>query len=127
MVNTFTNIKQRVMQIAKKQSMTQKAFFESIGMTSASFRGKALHTELKSQAIVNIITKYPEVDVHWLLLGERKNSLEIEIHDPGETYGREPLTQDQKDEMIALLKEQIEELKSDKEDLRALLKLARKK
>lgn len=131
MVNTFTNIKQRVMQVAKRvakeQSISQEAFFKSIGMTSASFRGKALHTELKSQAIVNIITKYPEVDVHWLLLGERKNSLEIEIHDPGETYGREPLTTDQKDEMIALLREQIEELKSDKEDLRALLKLARKK
>lgn len=131
MVNKFTNIKERVMQIAKKvakkQSMSQEAFFESIGMTSASFRGKALHTELKSQAIVNIITKYPEVDIYWLLLGEQKSSLEIEIHDPGETYGREPLTQDQKDEMIALLKSQIEELKSDKEDLRALLQLARKK
>ena len=131
MVNKFTNIKERVVQVAKKvakkQSMSQEAFFKSIGMTSASFRGRALNTELNSQAIVNIITKYPEVDIYWLLLGEQKSPMEVEINDPGETYGRVPLTQDQKDEMIALLKSQIEELKSDKEDLRALLKLARKK
>ena len=127
MVNKFTNIKERVVEIAKKQSISQERFFHSIEMTSANFRGKAKDTPLNSKAIVNIITKYTEVDIYWLLLGEQKSPLEIEIHDPGETYGREPLTQDQKDEVIALLKSQIEELKSDKEDLRALLKLARKK
>lgn len=131
MVNKFTYIKERVMQVAKKvtkkQSMTQKEFFESIGMTTASFRGKALYTELKSQAIVNIITKYPEVDIYWLLLGEHKSPLEVTIEDPREPYRLEPLTADQKDEMIAVLKSQIKELKSDKEDLRALLNLARKK
>ena len=92
MVNKFTNIKERVMQIAKKQSMTQEAFFKSIGMTSASFRGRALNTELKSQAIVNIITKYPEVNIYWLLLGEQKSPLEMEINDPGDAYGLEPIT-----------------------------------
>lgn len=127
MVNRFTNIKQRIVQIAKEQPMTQEAFFKSIGMTSASFRGDALHTELRSGAIVNIITKYPEVDVYWLLLGERKSSLEIEIHDPGEKYQALHNTSDEKDEMIELLKNQIEELKLDKQDLRALLQLERKK
>ena len=125
MVNKFTNIKERVVQVAKKQSITQEAFFESIGMTSASFRGKALNTQLNSKAIVNIITKYPEVDLHWLLLGETKSPYEIEIHDPREKYQTAHKTCEEKDEIIAMRKSQIEDLKADKEDLKKLLGLSK--
>ena len=127
MVNTFTNIKQRVVQVAKKQPMTQEDFFKSIGMTSASFRGKALHTQLRSEAIVNIITKYPEVDVYWLLLGEGRAPGELKIYESGNSYKKTKVSQAEKDKIIALQKQQIEELKADKEDLRELLKLTRKK
>lgn len=127
MVNKFPNIKERVMQLAKRAPMTQEAFFKSIGMTSASFRGKALHTQLKSEAIVNIVTKYPDVDVYWLLLGKRKSAWEVKIDDPRATYQTAHQTCEEKDEMITLLKNQIEELKLDKENLRELLELARKK
>jgi hypothetical protein len=127
MVNKFTNIKERVVQIAKKQPMSQAKFYHSIGMTSASFRGKALHTPLNSNAIVNIITKYPDVDLHWLITGEEKSPLEVIIDDPGDTYGKELTICEEKDEIIVMLKAQIEDLKKDKEDLLALLKLANEK
>ena len=127
MVNKFTNIKERVVQIAKKQSISQERFFHSIGMTSANFRGKAKETPLNSNAIVNIITKYPEVDLHWLLLGEKKSSISNVLNEPGLTYGNPDKNCEEKDEIIAMLKSQIEDLKADKEDLRQLLKLAQKK
>lgn len=127
MVNKFTNIKERVVQIAKKQAMSQECFFHSIGMTSANFRGKAKETPLNSNAIVNIITKYPEVDVYWLLMGETKNSQANVLNEPGSVYETANKSCEEKDEIIAMLKGQIEDLKADKEDLRELLKLTRKK
>lgn len=127
MVNKFTNIKERVVEIAKKQSISQERFFHSIGMTSANFRGKAKDTPLNSKAIVNIITKYPEVDLYWLLMGEQKSTNENVLNEPGLEYKTANTSCEEKDEIIAMLKSQIQDLKADKEDLRELLKLARKK
>ena len=127
MVNKFTNIKERVVEIAKKQSISQERFFHSIGMTSANFRGKAKDTPLNSKAIVNIITKYPEVDLYWLLMGESKNTQSNVLNEPGSEYNTSNTSCEEKDEIIAMLKSQIQDLKTDKEDLRELLKLARKK
>lgn len=123
MVNKFTNIKERVVQIAKKQSISQERFFRSIGMTSASFRGKAKDSPLNSNAIVNIITKYPEVDLHWLVTGEQKESLVQTVNEPGLVYEAASKICEEKDEIIAMLKNQVEDLKSDKADLKRLLGL----
>ena len=126
MVNKFTNIKERVVQIAKKQSISQERFFHSIGMTSASFRGKAKETPLNSNAIANIITKYPEVDVHWLLLGENKSTGVHVVSEPELEYNKSEPTCEEKDEIISMLRTQVEDLKSDKEDLKKLLGLTEK-
>ena len=127
MVNKFTNIKERVVLIAKKQSISQEQFFHSIGMTSANFRGKAKETPLNSKAIVNIITKYPEVDLYWLLLGEKENQQANVVSEPGLEYKTIHQTCEEKDEIIAMLKNQIQDLKTDKEDLKKLLGLAQGK
>ncbi len=123
MVNKFTNIKERVVQFAKKQSISQEKFFHSIGMTSANFRGKAKETPLNSNAIANIITKYPEIDIHWLLIGESKTTSSNVLNEPGLKYETTDKSCEEKDEIIAMLKSQIEDLKSDKEDLKQLLGL----
>lgn len=122
MENKFTSIKDRVVQIAEGQGISKESFFKSIGMTSASFRGKAKKTPLNSNAIVNIITKYPEVDLYWLLNGSTKVSPETInlVEESRKEYSR---SCDEKDKMIAILKQQIVDLKSDKEDLKKLLGL----
>lgn len=130
MENIFTNIKERVIQVAEKQEISKERFFMSIGMTSASFRGKAKATPLNSNAIVNIITKYPETNLHWLLTGKYKNSDDSglsPINESPNSYGDPNESCKEKDEMIALLKNQIADLKSDKEDLKKLLGLTQKK
>lgn len=127
MVNKFTNIKDRVVKIAEDQSISKEKFFHSIGMTSASFRGKAKDSPLNSNAIVNIITKYPDVDVLWLLLGDEAEAHENVVDDPGEEYKTRQRNCEEKDEIIAVLKSQIEDLKADKKDLKELLGLAQGK
>lgn len=122
MVNKITNIKERVIEVAKWQPQSQAKFYRSIGMTSGSFRGKALYSPLNSDALVNIITNYSEVTADWLVMGEGKSPWEVEIEDSGDnSYGLN------KDEIIAVLKDRIEDLKKDKEDLLELLRLAKGK
>lgn len=126
MVNKFTNIKERVVQIARKQPISQERFYHSIGMTSANFRGKAKDSPLNSNAIVNIITKYPDVDLYWLITGEKKEPPKQVVNEPSLVYEAASKICEEKDEIIAMLKNQIEDLKSDKEDLKRLLGLKEK-
>jgi hypothetical protein len=125
MENKFTNIKDRVVQVSEKQKISKEAFFRSIGMTSASFRGKAKETPLNSNAIVNIITKYPDVDLYWLLNGTTEASFKTInlLEESTEKYIEICKNCDEKDKMITVLKQQIVDLKSDKEDLKNLLGL----
>jgi len=120
MENKFTNIKSRVVEIAEKQNISKEKFFKSIGMTSASFRGKAGKTPLNSNAIANIITKYPDTDLYWLLTGVAKDT--STAGEPAIEYENHTSCSD-KDKIITILQEQIKDLKLDKEDLRTLLGL----
>lgn len=70
MDNKITTIKDRVVEIAEKQEVSKEKFFRNIGMTSANFRGKAAERPLNSNAIENIITHYPQIDLNWLITGE---------------------------------------------------------
>tara|TARA_R110002073_G_scaffold313380_2_gene485270 strand:+ start:40271 stop:40651 length:381 start_codon:yes stop_codon:yes gene_type:complete len=126
MENKFTTIKERVVQVAEKQSITKEKFFASIGMTSANFRGRARETPLNSSAIVNIITKYPETDLHWLLVGETKTGSSY-VNEPPLEYKTSSKDYKEKDEIIRMLKNQIKDLKADKQDLKKLLGLAKGK
>ncbi|MBL4605550.1 MAG: hypothetical protein JKY02_07805 [Flavobacteriaceae bacterium] len=128
MENKFTNIKERVVQVAEKQGISKERFFMSIGMTSASFRGKAKDTPLNSNAIVNIITKYPKTDLHWLLTGEYRSGEYPDlpqVNESSNSYGNSCRSCDEKEEIIKLLKSQVKDLRSDKEDLKKLLGLAK--
>jgi hypothetical protein len=69
MEEKYTNIKKRVLQIAKNKEITIEKFLKSIGMTYGSFKGKALKGTLNSDAIVEIYTKYSDINIEWLITG----------------------------------------------------------
>ena len=126
MENKFTKIKERVLTLPKKHGISKEAFFDSIGMTSANFRGKAKQTPLNSNAIVNIISKYPDTDLYWLLNGVVKFETEDVINivsTPSASYAKNCYSCQEKEKRIELLEAQIAELKSDKVDLKKLLGL----
>ena len=126
MENKFSGIKNRVVEVSEKQNISKEDFFNSIGMTSANFRGKAKETPLNSNAIVNIITKYPDTDLYWLLTGtSKKTFLDVNniANESTTLYKTQCKYCDEKDGLLELFQEQISDLKKDKEDLKKLLGL----
>lgn len=67
-----TNIKERVLQIAKDKGLSYEFFFSDLGLSYSNFKGKQRNTSLQSDSIDKIISKYADVDLHWLITGERK-------------------------------------------------------
>lgn len=65
-----SNIKERILQIAENKGIAKEKFFENIGMTYGNFKGKSKLTPINSNAIEDIITNYPDIDLVWLLTGK---------------------------------------------------------
>lgn len=70
MVNKFSNIKGRILYLSEYYNLSKEYFFENIGMSYGSFKGSAKERPLNSDAIENILTKYPEINAHWLITGK---------------------------------------------------------
>lgn len=68
--NKFTLIKSRIIQLLEAKGIPKEKFYKSIGMTSASFRGKARGTPLNSNAIENILSIIPDANLNWIITGE---------------------------------------------------------
>lgn len=78
-VESFDEIKNRLLQFAKEQGLIMGDFYEKIGVAPSNFSGKAMESALKSDNLVKVLKAYPELSADWLLLekGEmlRKNNL----------------------------------------------------
>ena len=82
MENKLTNIKERILEIIKIKGFGREEFFKKIGMTYGNFKGKAKKTPINSDAIVNILSIIPDLDLYWLITGEKK----IEINKPNDSF-----------------------------------------
>jgi len=63
-------IKERILQVAKYKGFTLDNFCNKIGLTYGNFKGKAKETPINSDAIVNILSIIPDINIEWLLTGE---------------------------------------------------------
>lgn len=63
-------IKDRIIQLIEFKGIAKESFYKKIGMTSASFRGKAKDTPINSNAIENILSIIPDTDLYWLISGK---------------------------------------------------------
>lgn len=70
MSNKISNIKERVLQIPEFKGITKAKFFNEIGMSYGNFTGKSKETPLNSNAISNISSIYPDIDLKWLITGD---------------------------------------------------------
>ena len=77
MDNKKTNIKERVLQIAKNQGIGVEKFFASIESSYSNFKGEQKKTALGSDTIDKIVSKYPDVDLNWLITGNKSESDEF--------------------------------------------------
>ena len=67
-----TLIKKRLLQVAKNKGISYEKFFSDFGTTYANFKGKSLKSSLRSNVLVDFSAKHPDVDLHWIITGEKK-------------------------------------------------------
>lgn len=70
MERNLTNIKERILYYTDLQGFSKEKFFEELGVTYGSFKGKAKEQALSSDIIERIITKYNDLNPLWLLTGQ---------------------------------------------------------
>lgn len=115
MADKFSNIKERIIELAKNEGFTMEIFFQKIGMSYGNFKGKSKLTPINSDAIANISTIIPNVNFEWLITGNGPMIKEnAPPAPPNEDYNKlkDELIESQR-EVIRLQKE-IAELKATK-------------
>lgn len=68
-IKNFDDIKQRLLQFAECQKIPMGKFFEIIDLKPSNFAGKCAESALKSDNIVKVLNKFPDLNSDWLLLG----------------------------------------------------------
>lgn len=65
----MTTIKERILQFIEYQGEKKESFFENLGLSYANFKGVQKKSALNSDSIDKIISKYPEINLEWLISG----------------------------------------------------------
>ena len=66
------NVKERVLLIAERKGISKTEFFKDVGLSYANFKGGQKNTALSSDAMIAILTRHPDINPAWLLMGEGK-------------------------------------------------------
>jgi len=127
MEKKYTNIKERLLYYAKNQSISIEKFLDSIDITYGSFKGKAKEGSLNSTTLVNIYTKYPNINIDWLLTGNGEMLRETFTLKPT-TYLHDNVEEEtnNKDYLIDVQKKLIEKLEKEVKELKEQLEQALK-
>lgn len=70
MADKISSIKERILKIPENKGISKENFFTEIGMTYGNFKGKSKGTPINSNAIVDILSIYPDINLEWLLTGK---------------------------------------------------------
>ncbi|MGE4345895.1 MAG: helix-turn-helix transcriptional regulator [Flavobacteriaceae bacterium] len=70
MERNLTNIKERILYYTDLKGFSKEKFFEELSVTYGNFKGKAKDQALSSDVIERIISKYPDINIEWLLTGK---------------------------------------------------------
>lgn len=111
----------RIKQFIDYKGLNVRTFEISVGFSNGAFA-----SQLKNERTIgvdkleNILNFYPELDANWVLTGRGRMLLETQpdlLREPAQDY---PPSGTEKD-LIVVLKDQLEDLKKDKDILRKLL------
>ena len=65
----FSNIKERILYIADFYEISKEKFFLDLEITYGNFKGSAKERPVNSSFLEKLLTKFPDIDPDWLLLG----------------------------------------------------------
>lgn len=80
-----TNIKERILQIANNKGVSYETFLSTVDLKYSNFKGRQKNSGLNSKSIETLISKYPDIDLHWLITGEHKKESSM-VHEPALAY-----------------------------------------
>jgi phage repressor protein C with HTH and peptisase S24 domain len=63
-------IKERILTFIEKKGITKSHFFDITGISASNFKGVNLKSQIGGDALVRILTEYPDVNPQWLILGD---------------------------------------------------------
>lgn len=69
-LQSFDEIKQRLLQYAEYKDIAMGEFYEKISMYPSNFAGKGGESSLKSDNIVKVLNVFSDINPDWLLLGK---------------------------------------------------------
>lgn len=70
MTKEKSQIKERILQFIKNQSIKKEDFCKKVSMTTSNLRGDLLFSDPNARIIAKIIQNYPNISPQWLLLGK---------------------------------------------------------
>lgn len=71
MAEKITNIKERILYFIEYKGINKEDFFNGLNeITYGSFKGASKRSALNSNAVAEIVTKYPEINLVWLITGK---------------------------------------------------------
>lgn len=111
----------RIKQFIDHKGLNIRSFEIAVGFSNGAFA-----SQLKNQKTIgvdkleNILNTFPEIDANWLLTGKGSMLLEKQpdqLREPDQEYK----SSEAEKELIQVLKDQLEDLKKDKERLHGML------
>lgn len=65
----YFNYKDRILTFLESEGIKKADFYSTTGISDSNFKGKNLSSQLGGDAIVKVLTSYPNLSADWLLVG----------------------------------------------------------
>lgn len=122
-----TTIKERVLIFIKNQGYKVSKFFPEIEESYDNFKGQKLNSALSSDVLVKLRTKFPDLNMDWLLTGEGKmlnkiNNIPVNLPNHSETnndHNQNSIDMNT-DKLIAVIESQNVMIRQKDEEIRQL-------
>jgi hypothetical protein len=126
-MDKISTIKKNILYFIENQGFKKEDFFNKIGVSYSNFKGKSLNSEISADKLVTILTMFPELNSDWLLTGKGKmlkeNETIYQLNEPEDFYKKNDNLIVAKQEIIDILKREVEDLRSDKELLKKIIEV----
>lgn len=68
-MENISTIKDRILTFLESEGIKKADFYSTTGISDSNFKGKNLSSQLGGNAIVKVLTSYPNLSADWLLVG----------------------------------------------------------
>lgn len=91
-MDNISTIKDRILTFLEANSIKKSEFYSLTGISDSNFKGKNLYSQLGGDAIVKVLTSYPDLSADWLMMGRGEmikkdsNDVQAQLEQPVEDY-----------------------------------------